>query len=483
VILSKSRLVQLLQLLEARELERFALFLQSPYHVQSPKPGLLLGVLQENHPAYDDPALQPALIWSRLFPGQAYQQQPFKDLMSQLSRLLKRFLALENLQKSPYDWDQQLLQALAERKAEKQFLQHRKALLKRLAKQPFRDLEYFEQQYQIARQTDQLKAIELKRDYDQALQDRADYLDLSYLIRKLQDYCEMLNRNNLQQQHYRTDLIEAIQGILHHQPSLLAIPVIRLWYQILQTLVQPTKAAVFEELSEQLAQNGHWVSEPERRAMYKYLLNFCIRRINAGESAYLARSFAVYQRMLAEDLLLVQGQLSHTDFKNIVSSGLRLKEFAWVRDFMDAYRSKVDPLFAENVYTYCLAHLHAESGEERQAIRLLQAVQFTDVYYALSARTLLLRIFYDQSDPDDLSYQIKAYQHFLRRNPTLSQRNRQLYLDFARYLKRLFRLREQQHYLEATKYRKNYEALQQALQQQAEVAHRNWLEERLGRLG
>lgn len=480
--IADTRLVQFLQLLNPQERLQFRRFLESPYHVQQDSPLQLFRILENFYPDFSDKALTPEWVWEQMADGELFILQKLKDQMTQLTRLLKRFLVLEQADRQPENQEEKLLAALADRKAEKLFLQHRKAFLKRLEAQPLRDLAYFEHQFRVARETDQLKGIELKRAYDRALQDKADFLNLSFLIRKLQDYCEMLNRNNLQQQHYQADLLTEIRQILVAHPQYQAVPVIQLWYQILQSLLQPTAGSVFAELLVQLERNGHWVSEGERRAMYKYALNFCIRRINAGDAHYVLQSFQVYQRMLAENLLFVEGQLSHTDYKNVASSGIRLGEFAWVERFIHQYKDQVDSAFAENVYTYCLAQLYAESGKERQAIRLLQEVQFTDVYYALSARTLLLRIFYDQPGQDDLSYQAKAYQHFLQRNNTLSQRNRHLYLQFVRYFKRLVRLREQQQYLDIPKYQKNYRELVGQLAEQKELAHRSWLIERLALL-
>jgi hypothetical protein len=233
---------------------------------------------------------------------------------------------------------------------------------------------------------------------------------------------------------------------------------------------------------EKLQELGHFFPRDELRGMYKYALNFCIRRINAGESAYLEESFQVYQHMLAADLLSVNGYLSHTDVKNIATSAIRMGEFEWAGTFIDAARTQVAAPYAQNVYTYCLALLYAGSGREREAIRLLQEVQFTDVYYALSARNLLLQIYFDQQDWDALAYQVKAYQWFLRRNSTISRRNRNLHLQFAKFFKRLVRLAEKSSIQSNRSLQQGCDALREELSAQEEIANRSWLLERLNRL-
>ncbi|MEL6805808.1 MAG: hypothetical protein AAFO91_18735, partial [Bacteroidota bacterium] len=233
------------------------------------------------------------------------------------------------------------------------------------------------------------------------------------------------------------------------------------------------------DLRQALEEDGETFRFAERRAMYKYALNFCIRRINAGEAGYLEESFGIYQAMLDAGLLHVQGEISHTDFKNIATSGVRLGAYEWVADFIERYSPEVGGGLGENVVIYCRAYLYAASGRAREAMRLLQEVQFTDVYYALSARTLLLQIYYEQADWDGLEYQLKAYQLFLQRNRHLSQRNRKLYLKFARMLGQLLKLAFSSASLSRSDYQKASQQLHEKIAQQEEVAHKAWLLQRL----
>ncbi|MEM6348385.1 MAG: hypothetical protein AAF927_31175 [Bacteroidota bacterium] len=459
-------------------------FLSSPYHNKQKVLGRLFALICQASPDFTPQQLVAEKIWQSLYPKQSYEQQKLKDHMSQLSRLLKGFLLLQYLQEEADGLAERLsLASLAGLQAEKLFGQYRNAWQKTREKAPYRDANYYEDWMHVADYTDQLKGISWKREYGHSLQAKADNLDRYYLIQKLQAYCEMLNRNNLQQQHYEPHLIEDIQALLQNNPQYLAVPAIKLWYLVLQTLLKSEDRESFLALREALQEDGHYFRSAERRAMYKYALNFCIRRINAGQNQYLEDSFTIYQEMLAARLLHVQGKLSHTDYKNIASSGIRLQAFDWVENFIHQYKSEVGGGLADNVYTYCLAYLYAASGKEGEAMRLLQEVQFTDVYYVLSARTLLLQIFYDQGEWDSLEYQLKAYQLFLKRNRTISQRNRKLYLNYARYLGLLLKYRDQSILLDKASRNQKHTKLVSDLQGQSELAHKSWLMERLAALG
>jgi len=431
------------------------------------------------YPHFDEQSLEAAKVWRALYPQQSYRPQRLKDHMSQLSRLLKRFLLLTYLEEEDGLAERLTLASMAGLQGEKLFGQYRNAWEKNREKSAYRDADYYGEMMHVAGYTDQLKGIRWKREYGYSLQEKADNLDRYYLIQKLQLYCEMLNRNNLQQQHYETHLLEDIQALLTNNPTYLSVPAIKLWYLVLQTLLKSEDRDVFLALRLALQEEGHYFRSAERRAMYKYALNFCIRRINAGHNEYLQDSFTIYQEMLAAGLLHIQGKISHTDYKNIASSGIRLQAFDWVENFIEQYKDEVGGGLADNVYTYCLANLYAASGKEREAMRLLQEVKFTDVYYVLSARTLLLQIFYDRGEWDSLEYQLKAYQLFLKRNRTISQRNRKLYLQYARYLGHLLKFRDQSFHLTPKEQATRHQKLLRELQEEVGLAHKTWLMDRL----
>lgn len=465
-------------LLEEESFHEVADFLASPYHNKQICLTQLFAYLCSCAPNFAEEQLKAEKLWASMFPTQAYNQQRLKDRMSQLTRLLRHYLALQMVEED--DFIERLsLKALAARKEEKLFGHYQKAWVKQRQKLPYRDAEYFESTYQVARYADQLKGISWKREYGESLQAQSDELDRYFVIRKLQTYCEMLNRNNLQQQHYEAHLLEEIEAIIQQKSHLRDIPAIRLWYLSLQTLLPKAGHRALLDLRQALEEDGETFRFAERRAMYKYALNFCIRRINAGEAGYLEESFGIYQAMLQAGLLHIQGEISHTDFKNIATSGVRLGAYGWVADFIERYHPEVGGGQGKNVLIYCRAYLYAASGKAREAMRLLQEVQFTDVYYALSARTLLLQIYYEQADWDGLEYQLKAYQLFLQRNRHLSQRNRKLYLKFARLLGQLLKLAFNRPGLSLRDYGNARQQLYERIAQQEEVAHKAWLLQRL----
>ena len=78
----------------------------------------------------------------------------------------------------------------------------------------------------------------------------------------------------------------------------------------------------------------------------------------------------------------------------------------------------------------------------RPALPLLQAIEFTDGFYALSAKLLLCRIYFEMEELEALFYLIDAFQRHLSRSKDLTPVHRVPYQQFLRFLKQASRLQE-----------------------------------------
>ena len=471
--------IRLIKNLSSRERQRFRDFLMSPYHNTDER---LVRLFEQINDAAEHERLEEVSkedLYHCLFPGKPYHAQKLKDQLSRLSSLTQEFLALEQRSLTPLDCDFQVLDALKMRGATELFTTFHHRLEKKIENLNSTSIETLKARYRLVQLADELESTSKSRKYSQKLQMRSDLTDEIFFIRKLQQYCEILNRNNIYQQHDEPSLLPNLQRILEEHQALLEQPAISLWYSALQTLLQPDQIKVLERLLQELEQTGAALVADEQQAIYKYALNFCIRQINAGKSDYLRISFRIYRQMLEAGLLHQDGFLSHTDAKNMVTSGLRLQEFEWVESFISRIREEVAKPYSENVHAFCLAYLYAETGRKQDAMRLLQEVKFTDAYYSLSARNLLLRIFFELKDFESLGYQITAFEVFLRRNSTISPRNRKLHLNFARHLKKLSRFADGLPYFEAHTIAKRKSKLMEQFSGQEEIPNREWLVQQL----
>ncbi|MCB0845624.1 MAG: hypothetical protein KDE26_20380 [Bacteroidetes bacterium] len=474
------KLIRVISTLSATEIKAFQQFIESDFFNPNLNTRDLLAFLIPFHPEYQAEKLDELYIFGKLFPGEKYRAQRLREEFSRLFALLKKFLAYQEFQLHP---EQEAIWTLAQfrkRKLPKAFQTQWKAIQKSLDQETMKDAEYYRLQSELAQEANGLFGSKEIRIADDSLQTWVDNLDIFYLTHKLRESCEMLNRQHILNADYELRMMGQVAEYLNHEgKSLLDIPAIRIYYQIFLMFTQPEEESHYAILVNLLNENHPSFSPEEGRGMYKYVQNYCIRKINQGNSEYLTKLFRLYQSELENGIIFSNGWLAHTDYKNIVTVGLRVGEFTWVHDFLYEYQEKVAEPFRMNVFNYCLASWYQEKGQHDQAIRLLQKVEFTDLQYQISARYLLFKAYYETEEWESLIYLIKAFQNFIRRNKGISTDNRVNHRNFLKILQLLVRLRMRQDFLETEEFERRYGKIEDQLMENQSVPHLGWLRERL----
>jgi hypothetical protein len=167
--------------------------------------------------------------------------------------------------------------------------------------------------------------------------------------------------------------------------------------------------------------------------MYQYLMNYCIKKINQGNTGYVYTLFGVYKTVLSEKIIFTDGVLSQWDYKNIVVIGIRSGEHDWVQQFIENYIGSLREGEQENAYTYNLAYLQFSKGAFRKTLSLLRQMEFTDIYYQLDMRAIVLKCYYEMDDEETLLYHAAAFRVFINRNKLISDYQRTIYRNLIRF--------------------------------------------------
>lgn len=302
----------------------------------------------------------------------------------------------------------------------------------------------------------------------------AGYLDRFYLIRKLQLCCEIFNVQNVFAQEHQVFLLDEI--LLHlKNRNYDDVPVIVIYYRILMTLRESEKEEHYHTLRKLLRQHERVVTTEELRDMYKYVLNYCIKKINLGNISWQDELFDIYKTTLENRVLLTEGFLSHRDFKNIVTISLRLRELKWAEEFIPKYVPELQAAERENARMYNTANLLFHKNDFSGALRLLQQVDFSDIFYDLDARSIVLKTWFELDEEDSLEYHATAFRTFLKRNKSVSDYQRTIYENLILYTTRLMKAGTRQ---------KLIEKIRDEVMDKKNIADLRWflskIEERLG---
>ncbi|MFN8395958.1 MAG: hypothetical protein U0176_15080 [Bacteroidia bacterium] len=412
------------------------------------------------------------VVWSVICPGREFDDLCLRRWASELLALAATFMVQEQATKHPGTQGVQLLDALREREAHNLYsFYHRK-------QQP--DPE--EPESQIDSQS-LLHAYLLEAGHNAWLAEQANRsgitnldaavanLDRFYLFNKLKYACTLLNNRNIVGPAAHDPFIEGLIRELTAQ-RFEDDPAIALYFRIYQMLSRPDEGGHYLQLRAMLTQYAQAFTREEARHLYAFALNYCIGRINAGEGTFLREIFGLYQEALERNVLLERDRLSPWDYKNIVVVGLRLSEFGWVESFIHGYRNRIPADHRDNAFTYNLAKLHFYKRQYSEVLRLLQVLEYEDVFYNLDAKTMLLKIYFELHEIEALDSLIESFRTFLRRNKLISDSHRTNYLNLILFVKKLSRVRYGDH-KRLLKIRADFEATRQ-------IADADWLREKMG---
>ena len=120
-----------------------------------------------------------------------------------------------------------------------------------------------------------------------------------------------------------------------------------------------------------------------------------------------------------------------------------------------------------------------EKEEERQALRVLQTVEFTDVYYGLSARSLLLKIYYEQEDVEALIALFGSFRTYLTRNKLVSAYQREVHQNLIAFTRKAHQLRLNRPQRTTPAFRKKVADLKTEIETAGQVTNASWLLEQV----
>jgi tetratricopeptide (TPR) repeat protein len=157
--------------------------------------------------------------------------------------------------------------------------------------------------------------------------------------------------------------------------------------------------------------------------------------------------------------------LSPWTYKNLVGVALRLKEFNWVEKFIKDYNKLLAEEFRDNALNYNLAELFYYKHDYDSAMIYLNKVEFSDIYYSLDTKKMMMKIYFEQNTIDPLLSLISSFKIFIRRNKSVSDTNKQAYDNFITVIQQFLKYQNQ----------KKVSALKRTIENIKPLADRNWL--------
>lgn len=467
--LKTTKLINLIKLLSKKEAKIFLGFCKTDIVYVRQGVIELVEYLLLLHPNYNEENTNEKLIYKKAFGATRFNRAKLTILFTSTTKALEAFLATHQLLKWEFDSARFLTAELLDRTDDSIAEGYIKSIEKMNSKGIIHDSEYYNHLYQ----TEELIYLNTSKHkgYSSNLQQLTTQLDLFYYTRKIKYYCEMLNQQSVLQMNFDLTNIQTflstVEKTIHIEKAAISV-----YAAILKMLLAPAEDQKYAALKEKIYTHQQEFSGNEKRNLFTYLQNYCIRKINTGITPYLQELFNNYEFMLQKEIITEGGVISQFDFKNIITISLRLKKYDWTETFLQQYSPMIDAKDRENAIDYNRSRVLYTKGDYKSALRIMQRVTFSRIFYQIDAKILLLKIYYDINDEDGLLNAVNAFKIFLKRNKEISKYQYQSNYNFCTYLLMLNKIKNGS--------KKVAPKLKEKLKLNRQVIDITWLEERLG---
>lgn len=359
------------------------------------------------------PPPDPVAEFSAVYPGEAYDAARHRQLEHQLLKRLEEFLSWEAFRRDAHAPDEYLLKAYRDRDLD----DHRRTRMRRYKPAPTTGTDRLRLEY--------LMAVER---YELDLQDsrggKVDYLQPEYTLEayllglRLRQTVMTIAHQRL---HKTADAYEVprLDELLTAagQPRFQRDPFVGLYYLVVSLQLGKTtdEQAAFTRLTQRIVDVSHQLTPEDQRTVLIAAINYGLRHANTGYEPGVAATFTLYKLGLERRTIHHNGRLSIFAFNNILALALRLREVDWAAAFLDNHQQELPPKGGGEVLALGRARLALATGDDGEALFLLQQADFKDFIHHLTARVMQLKIYFRQDSYTLLHSHISSTRKLLTR--------------------------------------------------------------------
>ncbi len=436
--MQKSVLVEIVRSLGKKEQRELHKWLQSPAHNQRDDVPMLFDYLIKNLQQPDSIVIKED-AWKAVFPDKPYDDAYMRQVMYFLLKAVEEYLVFNELMSDKVTYQSTLIRIYRERKLDKAHRQSQRLARENLEQQPLRNSYYLRNRFMLEHET-YIYQVGINHNALVNLQETADALETWFLAEKFQLSCEMLaHHSRFQKAVYDNGLLDVSLDYVANKKNLLE-PAVSVFYHAYMAFKDPSNEYYFDQLEILVHEYTSKFTHSENRSLFIAALNYCVPKINQHNQDFARRAFELYRKGLSTGVLLENNTVSSTTFGNAVGSALRMNEFGWAEKFIADFKHHLDEKERNSISNFNLARVYASRGEFDKAQTLLTQFDYDDMLFNIIAKTMLLKIYYEQSELDAFESLLESMRIYLQRKEALDASRKTAFKNMISLMKRLLNM-------------------------------------------
>jgi hypothetical protein len=475
------KLTELIKGIPLNEFKKFGEFLRSPLHNKSEKVLLLYELINKHFENFQTKVIYRKSIAEYVYPGEPYNDQNIRTLLSNFSKLLEKFLIYEELENDALQQRLMLIKTLKERETLKNFEMKTKELLCTMGEEFNRDPEYYHKEFSLKELWVNYEGKNLEINLDNKYYELSDTTDLLFIVSKLRIINALLSRK------YHTFGVKDAPGadiklkfwgidkaLKYIEDNLDKIqkehPIVYSEYLILVMMTNPEKTSYFYDLKKYVLKNTGKYNMNELGEVYYSLTNYCVNKVNIGERNFLKDLYDFYKEFEASHFYYNIKHIQYPDFLSIILNALYFKDILWAEYFYKNYKIKITPEFKKDTVNLAGGLISFHHKKYNEAIEILNKVGYRNSYFYLNSKVTLVKIYYELGEMNSLMSVVDAMRHYLKRHREVLMIQYERYLNFLNLITHLTKM---------SKNGKDAGALKKELKKFPNAIGADWLSEKV----
>jgi hypothetical protein len=385
-------------------------------------------------------------LFNELYPGKKYREGTIVNLLSGLYKLFEAYVAQELFEAESFTKERYLLKGLSSRKLDKFAFKNYRDTVNKMEATAIRDADYFHSRHELEYQYMTFLSSN-DRGYNnlgkETIQNYNDKLIEYIIVWLLSVYAFMMNQKKyVRDDNFDLSFIELIFNYLN-ESSFQRVPTISIYFNLLKLINEDDERHYFK-LKELLSANPDILGSNERRNLYINMLNFCTFKTRvSGVNRFTEEAFKLLKFIIENKIYITEDntKLDHILYLSTVETGLNVKEFDWVENFINQSREDLSDENKDNTYNLCYALFYFSRKNYGKSLDYLSKVQRMYAFFNLQINTLTLQNYYELNLYDNSFSLIDSYKHYLKENLEIPAFNRARTKDFLNTVNKLLKIK------------------------------------------
>ncbi len=421
----QGRLYRLLESLETKELKKLALYFESPYFNKSFVMKILCNFFRQKKKYNKLNSITKEEIFSEIYGRKKFNDTLLRKQLSDFTKHTESFLVLTAAGRDYFLRKNLLLQEANNRKLEGIFKSVSSELESKYSLTAEKDTDYYLNILNTRRIIYEHRASTLKQP-EESITELSGSLDLFFLSLKLLYYYDILNLRMHYNKNIEFDMwaFDEISRIIESSKDTMIKDNSAIYadYLSVQMLLHPADGKYYKELQNFVSDHKHSLGSASMHKMYVILYNHSVYRLNRGFVKDNKELYGIIRKIDTENIPIWNYFAFHIYYINAVTNAARAGEFEWAEDFIKRRKELIIPEIRDETNSLALANLNFTKKDFNTALRYLVNVDYPNYSYYLMAKDMLIKIYWERSEPEGVLSTIEAVRKFLQRKDLIPER-------------------------------------------------------------